>query len=286
VSDDPESETPPAVDPLAPVPPRAGQPLWTAFLTPLAVLLGAALVAGAIWLTDEDEAAPAAVVEVDPGAVTSIDGSSTTPTTLLAALRSYAGQLDLDVDEFEQCLADSGRADVINEHLARGSALGVTGTPTFFINNKMIVGAQPTAVFVEVIEKELSGSPTSIDEYSELVRSLAQTTPPRFSIVDQPIDVSGAAIEGNPNAKVMIAEYSDFQCPFCQRWVQQTLGTIRTQLGDDVALAFLHFPITQIHPNAGYVSFGAICAGEQDRFWEMHDLLFARQKEWQSLPAN
>lgn len=266
---------------------RPAQPLWTAFLTPFAVLLGAALIAGAILLTsDDDPAAPAAVAEIDPDAVSSVDNSSTTPTTLLAALRSYAGQLDLDVTQFEQCLTDGDKANVINEHLARGSALGVTGTPTFFINNKMIVGAQPTAVFVEVIEKELSGSPTSVDEYSDLVKSLAQTTPPRFAIVDQPIDTTGAAIEGDPNAKVVIAEYSDFQCPFCQRWVQQTLGTVRAQLGEDVALAFLHFPITQIHPNAGYASFGAICAGEQDKFWEMHDILFARQQEWQSLPAN
>jgi protein-disulfide isomerase len=51
-------------------------------------------------------------------------------------------------------------------------------------------------------------------------------------------------------------------------------------------MAFLHFPITQIHPNAGNASVAAICAGEQGKFWEMHDLLFARQQEWQNLPPN
>ena len=50
-----------------------------------------------------------------------------------------------------------------------------------------------------------------------------------------------------------------------------------------MAIAFLHFPITQIHPNAGNASVAAICAGEQGKFWQMHDLLFARQTEWADL---
>jgi protein-disulfide isomerase len=81
----------------------------------------------------------------------------------------------------------------------------------------------------------------------------------------------------------MIAEFSDFQCPFCKRWTESSLGAVRKRLGDDVAIAFLHFPITQIHPNAGNASVVAICAGQQGKFWEMHDLLFARQAEWSNL---
>ncbi len=94
--------------------------------------------------------------------------------------------------------------------------------------------------------------------------------------------MSATRIEGNPNAKVMIAEFSDF-CPFCKRWTEASISEVRSRLGDDVAIAFLHFPITQIHANAGNASLVAICAGEQDKFWEMHDLLFARQAEWADL---
>lgn len=279
---------PPPADPLPPRQPR--QPLWTAFLTPIAVIAGALVVAGAIWFADDgagDNGGTQVVAAPDGGASDATDGGVTTaPPTLLAAFGGYADQLGIDTTEFEQCLAETERADQINRHLQMGQQLGVTGTPTFFVNNKRIVGAQPTEVFLEVIEKELEGSPTSIEEYSATIQQLAATDPPRFEIVEQVPNVEGATIEGNPDAPVMIAEFSDFQCPFCQRWVQASMEPLREVIGDDVALAFLHFPLTQIHPNAAYASFAAICAGDQDRFWEMHDLLFARQQEWQSLPTN
>ena len=63
----------------------------------------------------------------------------------------------------------------------------------------------------------------------------------------------------------------------------ESLARIRQRLGADVSLAFVHFPILQIHPNAGNASAVAICAGEQGKFWPMHDLLFKRQQEWERL---
>jgi protein-disulfide isomerase len=257
-------------------------------LTPIAVVAGAVIVAAAIVVSSDNDApdTPPVALPQDVMSTQPAAPISSAPTTMLAALRSYANQLDLDAVAFEQCLADGSRSEPINRHLQLGSSLGVTGTPTFFINNKMIVGAQPTAVFIEVIQRELEGPPEAIDEYSESIQQLAQTQPPRFEIVDTVIDVTGAEIHGNPDAPVMVAEFSDFQCPFCQRWVQQSMGPIRDLLGDDVAFAFMHFPLTQIHPNAGFASFAAICAGDEGKFWEMHDLLFARQQEWANLPPN
>ena len=105
----------------------------------------------------------------------------------------------------------------------------------------------------------------------------------QFKIIEGRPDVSDATFEGNKNARVVIAEFSDFQCPFCKKWNDESMAAIRKKLGNDVALAFVHFPITQIHPNAGNASAAAICAGEQGKFWQMHDLLFSRQAEWQSL---
>ena len=266
--------------------PRIAQPVWSYFLTPLAVVIGAVIVAGAIWWTDDEpmastiQAAPdfdAASVAPTPGAVS--------PTSVVNAFLGYAGQVGIDPDEFRTCLAAEDSAAIVNDHLAVGNEHGVSGTPTFFINNKRIVGSQPTEIFVEVIEAELDGSPTTMDGYSDAVKALAATSPPRFSIVEELPDLTGAAIEGDPEATVTIAEFSDFQCPFCQRWTLQALPTLRSQLGDDVKLAFMHFPITAIHPNAGYAAVASICAGDQGAFWEMHDLLFARQAEWANLPV-
>jgi protein-disulfide isomerase len=262
-------------------------PRWMAFLTPAAVIVGAVIIAAAIFIADRDSAsAPGNLDDAVTGQPTAVANGPATPSTLRATLGSYAEQIGIDRERFDQCLADTGRAEQINEHLAIGNQRGVTGTPTFFINDKMIVGAQPTSVFIEVIERELAGPPQSLDEYSADIQSLAATEPPRFAITGDAVDVSGAEIHGSAGAAVMIAEFSDFQCPFCQRWVQQSMEPIRDLLGEDVAFAFMHFPITQIHPNAPYASFAAICAGEQDSFWEMHDLLFARQQEWAQLPQN
>ncbi len=265
------------------VPPDAdGQqgrrPLWTYFLTPIAVIIGSFVIAGAIWWTGDDNGG---AKEVD-GALTAEDAASTAPaTTLLAAFQGYAKEVAIDGPKFEQCLGKQETARLINAHLNRGSALGVNGTPTFFINNKMLVGAQPAAVFDELIAAELKGSPTALDGYSAAIQELAAAG--RFKILDGKIDVADATIEGERTAKVMVAEFSDFQCPFCKRWTDQNVRRLRPRFGNEVALAFLHFPIVQIHANAGNASAAAICAGEQGKFWPMHDLLFARQSEWQDL---
>lgn len=81
-------------------------------------------------------------------------------------------------------------------------------------------------------------------------------------------------IRGNANAKVTLLEYSDFQCPFCSRH-KPTLDQLLSQYDGDVRLVYRHFPLTSIHPNAQKAAEASECAGEQGKFWEMHDLLFA-----------
>ena len=315
---EPERGDPQAV----PAPSRAPSrpPAWPYFLTPIAVLLGAAAIVVAIIVTDDDPQPPqepvapalealstsvesltgaaealSTAVESLAGAAESLSAAVETlsaagraepggTVTLRDALSGYAAALDLDVDSFNECIEVEATRDVVNDHLQRGVELGVNGTPTFFVNNKFISGAQPASVFLEVIAAELSGGPTSLDEYSDDIRRLAGTEPPRFAILSERPDIAGAATEGNPNARVVVVEFSDFQCPFCQRWYYDSLPEIRALAGDDVAIAFLHFPLTQIHPNAAGAHFAAECARVQGKFWEMHDLLFERQDEWAALP--
>lgn len=82
---------------------------------------------------------------------------------------------------------------------------------------------------------------------------------------------------GDANAPVKIVEFSDFQCPFCKRFKDQTLDAIRQQYGDKVVIYFRHFPLEAIHPEAKNGSLAALCANEQGKFWEMHDELFSTQ---------
>jgi protein-disulfide isomerase len=85
---------------------------------------------------------------------------------------------------------------------------------------------------------------------------------------------------GNASAPVTIIEFSDYQCPFCQR-VEPTLKRLRAAYGDKIRFVWKDFPLTQIHPQAFKASEAAHCAGEQGKYWELHDVLFNKQQELQ-----
>ena len=87
-----------------------------------------------------------------------------------------------------------------------------------------------------------------------------------------PVELAGAPVRGNPKAPVTIVEFSDFQCPFCVR-ARPTVARVREVYGDRVRFAFRHYPL-DFHPQAQKAGEAAACAGEQDRFWQMHDRLW------------
>ena len=95
-----------------------------------------------------------------------------------------------------------------------------------------------------------------------------------------------ARIQGNPNAPVWVIEVSDFQCPYCKQWHDQTYQTFRDEFvrTGKVRLAYVNFPLAQ-HQHAWPAAESAMCAGAQGKFWEMHDALFNTQSRWETLPA-
>jgi protein-disulfide isomerase len=86
---------------------------------------------------------------------------------------------------------------------------------------------------------------------------------------------------GSTAAPVTIVEFSDFQCPFCQS-VAPTLKRVRETYGDKVRIVWKDYPLTQIHPQAFKAGEAAHCAGEQGKYWEYHDRLFANQQALQA----
>lgn len=84
-------------------------------------------------------------------------------------------------------------------------------------------------------------------------------------------------VRGNPQAPVTIVEFSDFQCPFCAR-VEPTLKQILKDYQDQVRLFYKDFPLP-IHQNAQNAALAALCAKEQEKFWEYHDKLFENQEK-------
>jgi protein-disulfide isomerase len=95
--------------------------------------------------------------------------------------------------------------------------------------------------------------------------------PPRVRI-----DVDTGRVRGNPDAPVTIVEFADFQCPFCSS-AQATMEALLEKYGSQVKFAYLDFPLSDIHPEAQAAAEAARCAGEEGKFWEYHDLLYANQ---------
>jgi len=98
------------------------------------------------------------------------------------------------------------------------------------------------------------------------------------------VDVSADddPVLGEKDAPVTIIEFSDFQCPFCERFYSQTLEQIKTNYIDTgkVKLIYRDFPLDSIHPMAQKAAEAAECADEQGKYWEYHDKLFQNQEEW------
>lgn len=80
-------------------------------------------------------------------------------------------------------------------------------------------------------------------------------------------------ILGDINNPVQIIVYSDFECPYCAQF-EDTLRQVRSEFNDRVVITFRHYPLF-IHPQAMLAAIASECAGEQGKFWEMHDSLFA-----------
>lgn len=85
--------------------------------------------------------------------------------------------------------------------------------------------------------------------------------------------------KGNPEAKVTLIEYSDFQCPACATYYP-LVKKISEDMPDEVLVIYRHYPLTSIHPQADLAAQAAEAAGVQGKFWEMHDKLFDNQDAW------
>nr|WP_290666818.1 thioredoxin domain-containing protein [Ardenticatena sp.] len=175
-------------------------------------------------------------------------------------------QAGLDAKSLQGCLESNRYDDVVTEGQREGLRLGVSGTPTFFIEGERLVGAQPVSAFLSIFER-LLGEPLT-----EAAPTLDDATLAAFPA------------KGDPNAPITVVEFSDYQCPFCERFYTQTLPQLEPLIAaGEVRLVYVDFPLTNIHPQAFDAAQAAHCAREQggdDAYWAMHNALFDAQAEW------
>ena len=111
----------------------------------------------------------------------------------------------------------------------------------------------------------------------------APTVPPTTGNIKVTIDDTDPVL-GDKKAEITIVEFSDFQCPFCQRAADGAVADFKNSdyfKDGDVNLVFKHFPLNSIHPQAQKAAEASECARLQgdDKFWEMHDIIFANQRQ-------
>jgi protein-disulfide isomerase len=197
----------------------------------------------------------------------------------------YAADLGLDVKAFSAAMDAEATRRAIRADAAAARKLGARGTPTFFINGKLLMGAQPIEAFRAVIDPELkraremvaAGTPVG-DVYDQLMKGAVAVKPgadvsPEDDDTVVRVDVGDAPSKGPKDAPLTVVVFSDFQCPFCKR-VEPTLARLESQYPRQVRMVWKNFPLP-FHDNARPAAQAAMAANAQGKFWEMHDQLFA-----------
>ncbi len=201
-----------------------------------------------------------------------------------SALKGFGAQLGLSAAEVDAAIADKAIAARIAESQTLASDVGARGTPHFFINGRRLSGAQPLAKFEELIDDRLKvaralvekGTPRS-QVYAAVMKSAKGPPPPEKR--DVPPVSAANPTKGKAGAKVVIQEFSDFQCPFCSR-VNPTVAQLLKTYPNDIQMVWRNMPLPfhKQAPLAAEAAQEAFVQRGATGFWAMHDKLFDNQK--------
>ena len=209
-----------------------------------------------------------------------------------ADLEKYAAQLGLNMEKFKADMKKPAYDKVIAADQALAARFGARGTPGFFINGRNLRGAQPFPSFKKIIDEEIKKAEALIAKGTARKAVYKALTAKGKTKAAAPAPRGGAAADdktvyniapgagygkGGAEPLVTIIEFSEFQCPFCSR-VLPTLKKVHETYGDDVRVIFKHNPLS-FHKDAKPAAKAALAAGEQGKFWEMHDVLFKNQRK-------
>ena len=196
---------------------------------------------------------------------------------LTAQFKEYATELGLDADAFVACLESGETAAQVQAEYEQGEAAGVQSVPAFFINDWFLSGAQPFEVFQRTIEAALRGehpAPTPTPLPPGVMPLDANPGQPGYTY-------SGDAFHGSDKAKIILVEFVDFQSPENRKHYLEAWPDLEEKYVEPgkVRLVIKYFPALD-HAQGFQAAEAAECAGQQEAFWPMYDLLFRQQEEW------
>jgi protein-disulfide isomerase len=206
-----------------------------------------------------------------------------------SGLRYSAIRAGLDLSRFEIAMESSAHDTIVQRDQLLAQQIGATGTPTFFVNGRMLQGAQSIESFRAVIAEELRHAQSVVaagvapeQVYWTLVGHGRTTPLPAPSPTDpnalHRVPIGSSPVIGPSDALVTIVAFEDFQCPYCSR-ASRTLSDLRASYASDVRLVFKHNPLA-FHERARASANAAMEVQRQLGdwgFWRMRDLLHENQ---------
>jgi protein-disulfide isomerase len=202
-------------------------------------------------------------------------------------LKAVAEKLGLDWSQVKAAIDGNKFGERLDQSIESATDFQARGTPHFFINGVRLSGAQPFEKFKSVIDEQLAKAKGLVAKgasksriYEEVTKDGKEPPPPEKKELALP-DASSPS-KGGANAKVVIQEFSDFQCPFCKR-VVDTVNQVEKSYGNKIKIVWRHMPLP-FHKDAPLASEAAQEAFAQKgsaAFWKFHDKLFEAQPDIQ-----
>jgi protein-disulfide isomerase len=200
-----------------------------------------------------------------------------------AGLQDISKKLGLNWDQASAAIKGAKYQEKVDESMDLAMEFEARGTPHFFINGRRLSGAQPYEKFKEVVDaqltvaKALAAKGVARDKvFRELMKTAKAPQEPEKKSVPAP--TKDNPFKGPENAKVVIQEFSDFQCPFCSR-VNPTVEQILKEYPKDVKIVWRNMPL-EFHkdaPLAAEAAHEAFVQAGNKGFWKYHEKLFANQ---------
>jgi protein-disulfide isomerase len=195
-------------------------------------------------------------------------------------LKGIAEKVGVSWDDVKKDIDNNKFGDKFDASIDLASDLQARGTPHFFINGVRLSGAQPLENFKKSIDEQLAKAKALVAKgtprakvYDELMKEGKEPPPPEKKDIAAPDNTDPA--KGGSNAKVVIQEFSDFQCPFCKR-VEPTVQAIEKAYGNKIKIVWRHMPLP-FHKNAPLAAEAAQEVFAQKgsaAFWTFHDAIF------------
>jgi protein-disulfide isomerase len=203
-------------------------------------------------------------------------------------LRAAARDVGLDLATFDRSRTGSTTEAALARSEKIATALGVNGTPTFFVNGRRLMGARPIEAFRALIDEELGKAQALVGKgvplenvYASILAAAPEYVPSKAALEPDSADpvgdvgTDGAPVRGSARAPVTVVLFADFECPYCVRAVSTLRGLVAAN-PDALRIAFRQRPLP-MHPHARLAAKASIAADRQGRFWDYHDVLFAHR---------